>query len=175
MFVVELVLRAPGDQAVLLRLGALPGQGIVDGQYWRLLTHAGLHAGWWHIALNTALLLIAGPPAERWLGSWRCLGVALLGAVLGGVATLLVQHGAGTLSVGASGAFFALLGAACVAGQVSAQSTGMRRRLWITLTVGLLYSCMPGVGMAAHLAGLVVGSATVLSSRMHRAPKETYP
>lgn len=170
MFIVELALHAPEHQEVLLRLGALPGNGITPAASWRLLAHALLHAGWWHIALNTALLLIAGPPLERWLGRSGWIVAALLGAVFGGVATLLAQHGAGSVSVGASGALFALLFAACLLSGTHNASSGLRRRLWITLTAGLLYSFMPGVGLAAHLGGMAVG-ATVVGTG-HRRFKE---
>lgn len=172
MFIVELALHAPEHQDVLLRLGALPGAGITPAQSWRLLAHALLHAGWWHIALNTILLLIAGPPLERWLGRGGWIVTALLGAVFGGVATLLAQHGAGSVSVGASGALFALLFAACLLSSTSNASFGLRRRLWITLAIGLLYSFMPGVGLAAHLGGMAVGAAVAQIRPAHRRFKE---
>lgn len=172
MFIVELVFHAPEHQDVLLRLGALPGAGITLTQSWRLLAHALLHAGWWHIALNTALLLIAGPPLEQWLGRGAWIVTVMLGAVFGGVATLLAQHGAGSVSVGASGAFFALLFAACLLSGTRNASFGLRRRLWITLTIGLAYSFMPRVGLAAHLGGMAVGAAVTRARPAHRRFKE---
>ncbi|MFT4197963.1 MAG: rhomboid family intramembrane serine protease [Pseudoxanthomonas sp.] len=173
VFAVELALHAPGDRAVLLRLGALPDH-IPHGQYWRLLSHALLHANWLHIALNTLLLLIAGPPLERRLGSATCLVTALAGAVLGGLATLGMHHGDGSNTVGASGAFFALLGAALVAIHVRPPvrpGPVLVRRLWLALMVGLGYSFFPDVGMAAHLAGLAVGAGIAWAGVRRPSPR----
>ncbi|MET1024943.1 MAG: rhomboid family intramembrane serine protease [Pseudoxanthomonas sp.] len=172
MFIVELSLHAPGHQDVLVRLGALPGEGFTPAQSWRLLAHALLHAGWWHLGLNTALLLIAGPPLERWLGPTRWIFTALLGAVSGGLAGLLAMHGAGSVAIGASGAFFALLFAACLRSGPCHASPGLRRRLWITLTAGVLYSLMPGVGLAAHVGGMAVGAVMVYTGPAYRRLKE---
>ncbi|WP_165494592.1 rhomboid family intramembrane serine protease [Pseudoxanthomonas winnipegensis] len=172
MFALELAMHAPGHEDVLLRLGALPRTGFHLAQSWRLLSYALLHSGWLHIGLNTALVLIAGPSLERWLGRGPWLATALLDAVIGGLATLLAPHARGAVMVGASGALFAVLMAACLCSGPCHASSGMRRRLWITLAVGLAYSFMPNVSLAAHLGGMAVGTgmAFVLLPRRNKEP-----
>jgi rhomboid protease GluP len=168
MFGVEVFTHALGHPATLLHLGALPTTGIVHGEYWRLLSYALLHSGWWHIGLNTALLLLAGPVVERALGARATLAISLLGAILGGVAVLFVHHGEpASYEVGASGAFFALLGAGLMVAWRQPPSGSLRlyRRLRTVLIIGLAISFAPGVSMAAHLSGLAVGSIHALAMR----------
>jgi rhomboid protease GluP len=168
MFGVELFTHALGQPAMLLRLGALPTAGVAHGEYWRLLTYALLHSGWWHIGLNTALLLLTGPVVERALGARSTLAINLLGAVFGGAAALLAHLGKpATFEVGASGAFFALLGAALVVAwpQRPLNSSRIYRRLRTVLIIGLAISWLPGISMAAHLAGLAVGSIYAVAKR----------
>lgn len=168
MFGVELLTHAIGHPEQLLRLGALPTAGIVRGEYWRLLTYALLHSAWWHIGLNTILLLMTGPVVERTSGARMTLVVSLSGAVLGGMAVLLVhRHDPASFEVGASGAFFALLAAALVLTwrHSFAPSARIYRRLRTVLIAGLAISFAPGVSLAAHVAGLVAGGACALAMR----------
>ncbi|GAB2586327.1 rhomboid family intramembrane serine protease [Dyella jejuensis] len=161
IFFVELITHAPGNQAMLMRLGALPVTGIVHGQYWRLLTYALLHSAWWHIGLNTLGLWICGPVVERALGPRATLVISVAGAILGGVAILLVHHnGPASIELGASGALFALLGAGLVSTwRRPGISLSSYRRLRAILIVGLAISFTPEVSMAAHLGGLASGMA----------------
>lgn len=162
MFAVELLMHAPGNDAMLLRLGGLPEGGIARHEYWRLLSYALLHSGWWHIALNTVLLVLCGPVVERALGKWWTLLIVLAGAAGAGAAMLLAHHGGDTsIGVGASGFCFALLGAALIATRRDPASS-THRRLRTILFVGIAISFLPGVSLAAHIAGLAIGSFTAL-------------
>jgi rhomboid protease GluP len=168
MFVVELHMHALGNQAMLLRLGALSADSIVHRQYWRLLTYALLHSAWWHIGLNTFLLLMAGPVIESALGARSTLVISILGALLGGMAIVLVHRGeTASIGVGASGASFALLGAGVVMTWQRPPESPPRvyQRLRTILIVGLVISFIPGISMAAHLAGVAVGCAYALATR----------
>jgi rhomboid protease GluP len=176
VFGVELHAHALGNEAILLRLGALPMDTLSHGEYWRLITYAGLHSGWWHIAVNTSLLLVAGPVTERTLESRLTLAISILGAVLGAAAILAVHHGETASSeLGASGAFFALLGAGLVMSWQSPSATLSRvgRRLLVTILLGLAISFLPEVSMAAHLAGLTIGSVIALAMRLRERAKLT--
>jgi rhomboid protease GluP len=97
----------PGDPATLVRFGALERGRVWSGEPWRLVTAAFLHFGWLHLALN-----VAGAPlyrvVERSLGPARFLAVYLASAVAASAASLL---GHDTISAGASGAVFGLVGA----------------------------------------------------------------
>lgn len=168
MFAVEGATHALGRPDRLLHLGALPTAGIVRGEYWRLLTYALLHAGWWHIGLNSALVLMTGPVVERAAGARMTSIVAVLGTVLGGVAVLIVHHhDPASYEVGASGAFFALLAAAMTLTwrRPPAAPDRTYRRLRTVLIVGMVISFFPGVSLAAHLAGLASGAACAFAWR----------
>jgi hypothetical protein len=39
VFVIELATHSVGNEACLLKLGALPDNGALDGQYWRVATY----------------------------------------------------------------------------------------------------------------------------------------
>jgi membrane associated rhomboid family serine protease len=160
-FAVELHFHALGNQAMLLRLGALPMDALQRGEPWRLFTYALLHSAWWHIALNTLLFVVAGAVVERVLGSWLTLFIAILSAVLGGAAILLVHHGQGrTIELGASGATFALLAAALVVTRRPwpAKPSRTFRCLRTFALVGFAISFLPRISMAAHVAGAMVGA-----------------
>jgi membrane associated rhomboid family serine protease len=51
MFLVELARGAVGNDAGLLRLGALPDSGLIHHEYWRLITCGFLHWDLRHLLL----------------------------------------------------------------------------------------------------------------------------
>ena len=63
--------------------GAIYGPAIADGEWWRLVTGAFLHAGLIHIAFNMYLLSIIGGSLERYIGSIRFAGGVLRRPALG--------------------------------------------------------------------------------------------
>jgi membrane associated rhomboid family serine protease len=165
MFLLELARGAVGNDAGLLALGALPDNGQLQHEYWRLITFGFLHGTFTHILLNTVLLLWVGPVVERRAGAVWLLFIFLSASVASGIG-ILVKHqlwpseGA---SVGASGGLFALLGAALVlVFRLPSQSPMVRSSLIVVLVVGLTYSVFPGISMSGHIIGLVVGTALAL-------------
>jgi membrane associated rhomboid family serine protease len=85
----------------------------MQNQYYRLITSAFLHVSLLHIASNMLALGVIGPLLERLLGRWRFAALYLLGA-LGGSAAVYAWGQVLTPVAGASGAIFALFGAALV-------------------------------------------------------------
>lgn len=86
---------------------------VLNGQIWRLLTYAFLHApnDVWHILFNMLFLWWFGSDVEDLYGPREFLAVYLVSAVAGGVA-FVVGHLAGvsgTYCLGASGAVTAVL------------------------------------------------------------------
>lgn len=162
MFVLELWMQAPGHASTLLRMGALPLGPLPPNQWWRLVSYALLHDGWWHIGLNSLLLWIVGPVVEGCAGARWLVSISLAAVVTGGLSIQWFHHAGGTVSVelGASGALFGLLGAAILMAldQDQPLARPMRRRLCLTLGYGLLISLWPGVSLAAHLGGLRAAS-----------------
>src|SRR5689334_12079537 len=96
---------------VILSLGAKDNQGILDGQYYRLLTSMFLHLGIIHIGVNAYSLYAIGPETERLYGTARFLAIYFIAGLAGGVASFALSAAPG---VGASGAIFGLVGALAV-------------------------------------------------------------
>jgi membrane associated rhomboid family serine protease len=166
MFAIEIATGRLGDETALLALGALPNNGELAGQYWRVATYALLHLSWTHLILNGALLWWTGRIVERRVGTARMLATFWIGALTAGVVTWIVrsQHPKSDSVIGASAGIFALLAVALVlvyrrdaAG--FGQDRGLRLGLWACLAVGVGISFMPGVSLIGHLGGLLPGLA----------------
>ena len=133
---------------------------VHQGDWYRLITGAFLHANIEHIAFNMFTLAIVGAPIEAELGRVRFVALYLVSALGGSVGSYLLssewQRG-----LGASGAIFGLMGAYFVIA---------RRRRWdssailgliiINLLIGFASS---GIDWRAHLGGLVVGAVVGLA------------
>jgi membrane associated rhomboid family serine protease len=154
------------DPALLVRLGALERGRIWDGEYWRLVTAAFLHGGWWHLMGNALGLALAGSLVERAVGAPRFGAIALLGAV-GGSALSLLGHDA--VAAGGSGAVFGLTGALLAlhrrrvgSWRAFLRSGGTHLVAGVVLAAGagtiLLRDVMPPDDLA-HAGGLVTGAA----------------
>lgn len=130
--------------------------GIATGEYYRLITAAFLHGSITHILVNMLSLWIIGPPVEALLGRSRFLSLYLLGAVAG--TSVSYMFGApNVVSVGASGAIFAVFGALIAVSRRLGQSLGPYvAMLAINAAIGFLY---PGIDWRAHVGGLVAGLA----------------
>ena len=126
-----------------------------NGDYWSLLTSAFLHGSILHIAFNMYVLFVMGPTLERVLGHARFAVLYLLAALGGAVASYYFSD-MNTVSVGASGAIFGLMGAFVVAGRrLRYDITQVLVLLAINLVFGFI---QPNVDWRAHLGGLVVGA-----------------
>uniref|UniRef100_A0A2P2IQN3 RHOMBOID-like protein n=1 Tax=Rhizophora mucronata TaxID=61149 RepID=A0A2P2IQN3_RHIMU len=98
------------SSTTLLNMGALDVTRVVDGhQGWRLLTCNWLHAGVFHILANMLSLLFIGIRLEQEFGFVKT-GLLYVISGFGGslMSGLFMQS---SISVGASGALFGLLGA----------------------------------------------------------------
>jgi rhomboid protease GluP len=168
VFVLECATGAIGNDALLLRLGALPDSGQLDHEYWRLITFGFLHYDFRHLLLNTVLLLLVGPIVERRAGTAWLLVIFLSASVSSGVGILFkhqLRPSQGA-SIGASGGLFGLLAAALVlVYRRPAQSRFVRAGLIVALVLGLTYSVFPGISMVGHISGLIVGTAIALFAK----------
>lgn len=160
----------PGDD-VYVRLGAVHGPGLRQGEYWRLLTAAFLHAGFLHLLFNQWALWDVGRLAERVYGRAAFLCVYACSAVAGGLGSFLF-HDDQSISVGASGAIFGICGALGVFLLIdeNAVPAAALRRLWKSVGGLAAYSLVlgltqPGVDNAAHFAGLFGGAIAGLVAR----------
>jgi membrane associated rhomboid family serine protease len=165
---------AVGVDAVAGDWGMWPiGIGIYN-EWWRLLTGAFLHGSFLHIAFNMYVLFALGPTLERVLGHGRYLLLYMVSALGGSVASYAFSdfH---TVSVGASGAIFGLMGALVVAGRrLRYDIKQVAVLLVINFVIGFI---SPGVDWRAHLGGLVTGAAMaavlIMAPSAHRVLRQT--
>ena len=135
--------------------GALFGPDIANGEYWRLVTSGFLHAGLIHIAFNMYLLYILGTLLEPAIGRARFLVLYFTSLLGGSLGALLVSPN--SLTVGASGAVFGLMGGAVVimrARGFDPMASGIPALIALNLLITFVF---PGIAIGGHIGGLVAG------------------
>jgi membrane associated rhomboid family serine protease len=139
---------------------ALQGRGVADGDVWRLVTGAFLHAqgsfGFIHIGFNMYLLYILGQMLEPSLGKWR-FGAIYFASLLTGALGAILLSSPDTYTVGASGAVFGLMGAGVVflrARGIDPMQSGLGPTILLNLGITFLVS---GISIGGHVGGLLGG------------------
>jgi membrane associated rhomboid family serine protease len=142
--------------------GALYGPAIAhQHEYWRLITGGFLHAGFLHIGFNMYLLYLLGRMVEPALGPVRFGALYFASLLAGSFGALLVTPN--SLTVGASGAVFGLMGAAAVmmrARGISVMESGIGGL--IVLNLGLSF-VLNGISIGGHIGGLIGGGLAALA------------
>ncbi|KAL5069938.1 hypothetical protein RYX36_020825 [Vicia faba] len=148
------------SSSTLTKMGALKWQNIVhQHQGWRLFTCIWLHAGIIHLLSNMICLVFIGIRLEQQFGFVRIGLIYLLSGFGGSVlSSLFIRN---SISVGASGALFGLLGAmlselltnwTIYSNKVMALLT-----LLIIIAVNLAIGILPHVDNFAHIGGFATG------------------
>lgn len=155
------------NSGLYLHGGLIPAE-VASGEYWRLLSAGFLHGSLIHLATNMLSLYWLGIPLERILGRSRMLAIYLL-SLLGSSVSVLLFSAPVSLTIGASGAVYGLMGALLV--------TFRRLRLdlrplivVLALNVFITFT-YPGLSWQGHLGGLVVGA--VVGAAMVFPPRAT--
>lgn len=92
----------------IYRVLGLSRDGLFGGGVWRPVTHALLHGGWIHTALNGIAMLLVGMRLERIGGAGLFWRVMAAGVLAGGVVHVLLDPGR-TLVGGSGGVLAGLL------------------------------------------------------------------
>ena len=141
---------------VLARLGQWNYAVLNYGWWWQLISAMFVHVGILHIGFNMYFLLMMGRQLEGILGPKRLVMVYFISGLAGNLLTLLLLP-ANSVSAGASGALFGIVGALIlITGVVGGN---MQAALINALALFLINSILPGVNAYAHLGGLVTGMA----------------
>lgn len=169
-FGIELATNSIGNDTALLKLGALPDDGQLHGEFWRIATYSFLHFNWLHLLLNVGLLWWIGRIVEKQVGLGSGALIYLASAICSAAIILFWHHlnpkpGA---TVGASGGVFGLLGAALVISYRQRSDNTWKRWLWIALTAGLGVSLLPDISMAGHIGGIIGGVVVALLIKLPR-------
>jgi membrane associated rhomboid family serine protease len=142
------------DSGSIFINGALYGPAVAQGDWWRLFTAAFLHYGPIHLALNMVALWWLGQPVEAALGRWRYLLLYIVAGLAGSAGALLFNPL--SVTVGASGAIFGILGAMLVLEyQVTGSLAGQAMTL-IVINVAFSFA-VSNISIGGHLGGLVAG------------------
>jgi membrane associated rhomboid family serine protease len=158
VFVAEIATGSGGFEAngssLVFEFG-LFGPLVAGGEWYRLFTSAFLHAGLIHIAGNMILLYFLGRLLEPGIGTPRFVATYLVSLFAGSFGALLLSPE--SLSYGASGAVFGILGATFVIARgrgvdALASSVGVLLLLNLAISFGV-----PGISLGAHLGGLAAG------------------
>ena len=132
---------------------------VQNGEVWRLLTSAFLHAGLIHLLVNMYSLVILGTQVETFIGKWKFLFIYLISAISGNLLSL-VFSASNVISVGASGALFGLMGALLYFGYHYRLylSEAIRNQIIPIIVLNLLIGfTISGIDNVAHIGGLIGG------------------
>lgn len=159
------------DIGTLLNFGANLDTLVKSGEYYRLFTCMFLHIGILHLLCNMYSLHIIGREIENLYGKAKFLIIYILSGICGSILSIAFSHN--TVSAGASGAIFGLLGALLYFGYYYRTYLGATIRssvlpvIIVNLVIGFLSS---GIDNAAHIGGLVGG---ILASMLVGVPDKS--
>jgi membrane associated rhomboid family serine protease len=147
----------------LIRDGGLFGPSVDDGEWYRLITSAGVL----HLGLNMFALYILGTILEPGIGTMRFVAIYFVSLLGGSFGALLLDPR--EVTVGASGAIFGLMAATFIV----ARGRGMDElasQVGIFVVINLVFTIsIPGISIGGHLGGLVAGGlAALLISTLER-------
>lgn len=163
-----------GTERVLSEGALIPAAVLQNGQWWRIVTGAFLHAGLLHIGVNMMSLWFLGRFIELALGSWRMLLVYMVSLVASGLGVVFFSNPL-VATVGASGAIFGLFGALFAIG-FKLGKPGMelvRANVGILVLNLIITFTVPQISWQAHLAGLLAGF--VLTYAIYFPPRRVAP
>lgn len=145
------------DALTLYKLGAVSRSAIRNGEIWRLITGTFLHGGLIHLFANMYSLYIIGSQLENFLGKKKFLVIYLVSALAGSLMSCIFTD---SISIGASGAIFGLLGSFLYFGYHfriflgTVMKTQVIPVILLNLFIGFT---LPGIDNAAHVGGLIGG------------------
>jgi len=143
------------DDELFLFFAQFNRKVIEQFEIWRIFTSIFLHQTWFHLLTNMIILYLYGSLIERNYKSYEYLLIYFSSGLIGNIFSLILFP-LDTISVGASGAIFGLIGATFVL-------VG-RNNDRAVLIIGLLYliyflavGFQPGINVWAHIFGLLGG------------------
>ncbi|KAJ0971116.1 hypothetical protein J5N97_019075 [Dioscorea zingiberensis] len=148
------------SSSTLDKMGALEWDKVVNQhEGWRLVTCIWLHAGVAHLLANMLSLIFIGIRLEQQFGFLR-IGVIYLVSGFGGsiLSSLFVRN---SISVGASGSLFGLLGAMLseliTNWTIYSNKAAALLTLIVIIVINLAVGILPHVDNFAHIGGFISG------------------
>ncbi len=149
------------DVLTLITLGAKSNPNILVGQYWRLVTPIFLHIGIIHLLFNSYALNLFGREVEQLFGSLRFAIIYFLAGIAGSMLSFAFSP---SVSAGASGAIFGIIGAMAaflIRNRETFGETGRQhlRSLGAMIVLNLVLGVtLAGIDNFGHVGGLVTGA-----------------
>ena len=143
------------DTNTLFNFGGL----IKEGSPLRLITSIFLHIGILHLVMNMWALILLGKQTENFYGHVKTLIIFLFSGIVGNLLSVILMDER-TISAGASGAIFDLMGAILyfAINQRTYMGQALKRDILPVIIVNLLFGfLLTGVNMYAHIGGLIGG------------------
>ena len=135
---------------------------VADGEWYRIVTAAFLHAGPLHLAFNMFALYILGTLMEPVIGTTRYVAIYITSLLAGSLGVVILEPDSLGVTVGASGAVFGLFAAAFVI----ARGRGMQEissQLGFLIIINLAFTFgVPGISIGGHIGGLIGGGICAL-------------
>ncbi len=140
----------------IYEMGGLWGPAVSEGgDWWRTITAGFVHVSILHIAFNMYLLFILGRLMEPSIGTARFVFLYFAALLAGSFAALLFEPN--TVSAGASGAIFGVLGATFVIAR-GRKLDAIAGQIGILILINLVFTFSDGsISVGAHVGGLVCG------------------
>ncbi len=132
------------------------GIGVGAGEWYRIVTAGFLHYGILHLAVNMYALWILGNAVESLGGRLRFGMIYGVSLVAGGLGALILSPG--SLTAGASGAIFGLMGAIFLAQRAQGISFRDSPLLGVLLINLVITFGIPGISIGGHVGGLIGGA-----------------
>ncbi len=145
------------DTDTLLLFGANYGPLVQLGQIYRLVTCSFLHIGIIHLVFNMYTLYIIGSQIERFMGKAKYILIYFISTITASLLSIIFTQ---SISAGASGAIFGLLGSLLYFGYHYRLYLGtvIKKQIIPLIVINLVMGFMSeGVDNAAHIGGLVGG------------------
>lgn len=149
----------------LIDFGAFfPPSILKNNEYYRFITSIFIHIGLAHIFFNGYALYIFGTQIEKVMGSMKYILFFLITGIGGNIVTYIVslssQNAFLTVSAGASGSLFGILGAFLylIRHHKNMISPEGRKSILTLLAINLgLTLLVPNISVTAHFGGLAIG------------------
>ena len=164
-----------GDVFFMYHKGAMEAATVLkDHEYYRLFTAMFMHFGINHLINNMLVLFVIGDNLERALGHVKYLILYLCCGIGAGWISLYFQEpDVLTVSAGASGAIFGVIGGLLYAVAVNkGRLEDLSTRQLVVMIAFSLYFGFTSVGIdnAAHISGLVLG--ILFGGILYRKPRK---
>ena len=156
---------------MLWNYGQVNSLVIYSGYYYQLFTSMFIHSDIAHIVGNMLFLFIFGLRGEEMFSLPEYLSIYFLGGLTGNLLSLLLLP-LETISVGASGAIFAMFGATVIYARRSFRQSIIGALIYAFFL--LFLSSGPTVNNFAHIGGLVTGLIIGYVLATRRKPETRY-